>query len=83
VRKLRVGRWRILDGKGKSGLMSDSELLGGSPHPCRLRTDHLAVVSKFKLCTGACRIYWGPVNVVASVAASSNHNHYSMVDVGG
>jgi hypothetical protein len=33
--------------KGDSGLMSDSELRGGSLHPCRLRTDHLVPVSKF------------------------------------
>jgi hypothetical protein len=33
--------------KGESGLMSDSELRGGSPCPCRLRTDRLASVSKF------------------------------------
>jgi hypothetical protein len=38
VRKLRVGKWRILDGKGESGLMSDLELLSGSPCMCRLRT---------------------------------------------
>jgi hypothetical protein len=33
--------------RSESGLMSDSELRGGSPHPCRLRTDCLAPVSKF------------------------------------
>jgi hypothetical protein len=32
------GKWRILDGKGESGLMLDSELQGGSPRLCRLRT---------------------------------------------
>jgi hypothetical protein len=32
--KLRVIKWRILDGKVESGLMSDSEFLGGSPHLC-------------------------------------------------
>jgi hypothetical protein len=32
------GKWRILDGKGESGLMSGSELQGGSPRLCRLRT---------------------------------------------
>jgi hypothetical protein len=31
-------KWRILDGKVESGLMSDSELPGGSPRLCRLRT---------------------------------------------
>jgi hypothetical protein len=31
------GKWGILDGKDESGLMSDSELQGGSPHLCRLR----------------------------------------------
>jgi hypothetical protein len=39
--------WIILDVKGESGLMLDSELWGGSPHPCRLRTDRLVRVSKF------------------------------------
>jgi hypothetical protein len=32
------GKGRILDGKDESGLMSDSELQGGSPCLCRLRT---------------------------------------------
>jgi hypothetical protein len=32
------GKWRILDGKDESGLLSDSELQGGSPRLCRLRT---------------------------------------------
>jgi hypothetical protein len=32
------GKWRILDGKGENCLMSDSELQGGSPRLCRLRT---------------------------------------------
>jgi hypothetical protein len=32
------GKWGILDGKVESGLMSDSELQGGSRRPCRLRT---------------------------------------------
>jgi hypothetical protein len=31
------GKWGILDGKDESGLMSDLELQGGSPHLCRLR----------------------------------------------
>jgi hypothetical protein len=26
---------------------------------------------------------WGPVNLVVSITAWSNHNHYSMVVVGG
>jgi hypothetical protein len=41
------GLWRILDGKGESGLMSNSELWGGNPRPWWLRIDHLAPVSKF------------------------------------
>jgi hypothetical protein len=32
------GKRRILDGKDESGLMSNSELQGGSPRLCRLRT---------------------------------------------
>jgi hypothetical protein len=32
------GKWGILDGKDESGLMLDSELQGGSPRLCRLRT---------------------------------------------
>jgi hypothetical protein len=31
-------KWGILDGNDESGLMSDSELHGGSPRLCRLRT---------------------------------------------
>jgi hypothetical protein len=45
------GKWGILDGKVESGLMSDSELQGGSPRLCRLRTDRLAPVNKIELCT--------------------------------
>jgi hypothetical protein len=67
----------------ESGLMLDSELRGGSPRPCQLRTDHLAPADKFEMCTDACRILWGPVNLVASVTAWSNRNRYSMVVVGG
>jgi hypothetical protein len=33
-----TGKWGILDGKDESGLMSDSELQGGSPRLCRLKT---------------------------------------------
>jgi hypothetical protein len=41
------GLWRIPDGKGESGLFSCSELRRGSAGTCRLRTDRLALVSKF------------------------------------
>jgi hypothetical protein len=41
-------KWRTLDGKVESGLMSDSELQGGSPRLCRLRTDRLASVNKIE-----------------------------------
>jgi hypothetical protein len=51
------GKWEILDGKVESGLMSDSELQGGIPHLCRLRTDRLAPVNKIELCTDAYEIY--------------------------
>jgi hypothetical protein len=51
------GKRGILVGKVESGLMSDSELQGGSPHLCRLRTDRLAPVNKIELCTDAYRIY--------------------------
>jgi hypothetical protein len=54
------GKWRILDGKVESGLMSNSELQGGSPRLCRLRTDRLAPVNKIELCTDAYEIYWVP-----------------------
>jgi hypothetical protein len=63
--------------------MSDSELRGGSPRPCRLRTDRLAPLDKFEMCTDTCGILWGLVQLVASVTAWSNHNRYSMVVVGG
>jgi hypothetical protein len=77
------GLWRLLDGNVESGLMPDSKLRGGSPCLCRLRTDCLASVDKFEICTDACRILWGPVNLVPSVTAWSNRNRYSMVVVGG
>jgi hypothetical protein len=35
-------KWRILDEKIESGLISDSELQGVSPRLCRLRTGRLA-----------------------------------------
>jgi hypothetical protein len=54
------GKWRILDEKVESGLMSDSELQGGRPHLCRLRTDCLAPVNKIELCTDAYEIYVVP-----------------------
>jgi hypothetical protein len=50
----------ILDGKVESGLMSDSELQGGSPLLCRLRTDRLAPVNKIELCADAYGIYGVP-----------------------
>jgi hypothetical protein len=54
------GKWRILDGKVESGLMSDSELQCGSPHFCRLITDRLALVNKIELCTDAYELYGIP-----------------------
>jgi hypothetical protein len=75
--------WRLLYGKVESGLMSNLELQGGSPRPCQLRTDRLAPMDKFEMCIDACRILWGPVNLVASVTTWSNCNRYSMVVVGG
>jgi hypothetical protein len=53
-------KWRILDGKVESGLMSDSKLQGGSPRLCRLRTDCLAPLNKIELCTDAYGIYGVP-----------------------
>jgi hypothetical protein len=50
----------MLYGKVESGLMSYSELQGGSPRLCRLRTDHLASVNKIELCTDAYGIYGVP-----------------------
>jgi hypothetical protein len=54
------GKQRILDEKVESGLMSNSELQGGSPYLCRLRTDRLAPVNKIELCTDTYRIYGVP-----------------------
>jgi hypothetical protein len=51
------GMWRILDGKVESGLMSDSELQGGNPRLCQLRTNRLALVNKIELCTDAYGLY--------------------------
>jgi hypothetical protein len=53
-------------GRKGSGLIWNSELQGDSPRLCRLRTDRLALVSKFELCTGAYEILWGLANWVAS-----------------
>jgi hypothetical protein len=77
------GLWRLLDRNVESGLMSDSELRVGSPRQCRLRTNRLAPVDKFEMCTDACGILWGSVNLVAFVTAWLNCNRYSMVVVGG
>jgi hypothetical protein len=54
------GRWGILDGKVQSGLMSNSELQGGSPRLSRLRTDRLAPMNKIELFTDAYGIYGVP-----------------------
>jgi hypothetical protein len=53
-------KWRILNGKVESGLMSDSELQGGSPCLCRLRTDRLTPMNKIDLCTNAYEVYGTP-----------------------
>jgi hypothetical protein len=54
------GKWRILNEKVESGLMLDSELQGGSPRLCQLRTDRLAPVNKIELCTDTYEIYGVP-----------------------
>jgi hypothetical protein len=54
------GKWGILDWKEDEWSVINSEVQGGSPRLCRLRTDRLAPVSKFELCTGAYRIYRVP-----------------------
>jgi hypothetical protein len=53
-------------GRNGSGLIWNSELHGGSPRLSWLRTDRLAPVSKFELCTGTYGISWGLANWVAS-----------------
>jgi hypothetical protein len=60
------GKWRILDGNVETGLISNSELQGGSPRLCQLRTDRLAPVNKIELCIDAYEIYGDPANIVAS-----------------
>jgi hypothetical protein len=55
------GKWGILNGKDESGLMSDSELQGGSPRLCQLRTRRLCpVATSIELCTDAYGIYGVP-----------------------
>jgi hypothetical protein len=49
-------------GRKESDLIGNSDLQGGSPRMCRLRTDHLTPMSKFELCTGAYEILWGLTN---------------------
>jgi hypothetical protein len=56
-------------GRRMSGLIWNSKLQDGSPHLCRLRTDHLAPVDKFELCTSVYKILWGPANLLASTVA--------------
>jgi hypothetical protein len=58
-------------GRKGSGLIWNLEIQCGSPRLCRLRTDRLALVSKFELCTAAYGILWGPANWVASCAAET------------
>jgi hypothetical protein len=53
-------KWGILDEKVESGLMLDSEIQGGSPRLCRLRTNRLAPVNKIELCTDVYEIYGVP-----------------------
>jgi hypothetical protein len=53
-------------GRRMSDLIQNSELQGGSPRLCRLRTDRLAPMSKFELCTGAYGILLCPTNLLAS-----------------
>jgi hypothetical protein len=60
------GKWRILDGRLRAVWIINLKLQGGSPCLSWLRSNHLALVSKFELCTGAYRISWGPVSWVAS-----------------
>jgi hypothetical protein len=49
-------------GRKGSGLIRNSEFQGGSPCLGKLRSDRLAPVSKFELCTSAYGILWGPAN---------------------
>jgi hypothetical protein len=49
-------------GRKGSGQIRNSELKGGSPYLCRLRTDCLASVSKVELYTGTYGILWSPTN---------------------
>jgi hypothetical protein len=68
VRKLRVDKWRILDEKVESGLISDSELHGGIPRLCRLR------ILSVRPCGTSIdyvriRDFWDPANLVASAVA--------------
>jgi hypothetical protein len=72
--------WRILDWKDESSLMSDSELQGGSPHLCRLRTDCLASMNKIELCTDTYKIYGGPANLVASTLAKLDNTPLYLTD---
>jgi hypothetical protein len=44
-------------GRSGRGLFSCLQLRGGSPLLCQLRTDRLAPVSKFELCTNAYGVY--------------------------
>jgi hypothetical protein len=60
------GKWRILNGKNESDLISDLELQGGSPRLCRLRT--VLVVpcyNKHWVVYWRIQNLWGLANLVA------------------
>jgi hypothetical protein len=78
------GKWGMLDGKVESGLMSYSELQGGSPRLCRLRT-----ASVVPCCNEHWVVYWciwdlwGLANLVASTVAELDDTPlYFMDDIG-
>jgi hypothetical protein len=68
-------------GRKGSGLIQYSELQGDSPRLSWLRTNHLAPVSKFELCTSAYGISWGPANWVASCVAKMKAILLYLIDV--
>jgi hypothetical protein len=75
------GKWWIIDGRKGSGLIKNSKHQGGSPRLCWLRTDRLAPVSKFELCTGAYEILLSPANWVASYATETEAILLYLMDV--
>jgi hypothetical protein len=77
------GKWGILDGKDESGLMSDSELQGGSPRLSIKDCIGCALLQQALSCVLTHTRLWGPANLVASTVAELDDTQlYFTGDIG-